>query len=154
MHDWPLPDSAEVPTPELVAAWVALEIIPSERIPFWAAHWLAQGYDGETLRILAGLSGTDSREVEDLLLEALADCTAVIPDSNVAAAQLVFTVLAHMYVDNRITERKPIPPYEPPLGAEPESREKAAETWRSWLEERDSDGGSEPAITDPVLREP
>ncbi|MEU2101776.1 hypothetical protein [Nocardia sp. NPDC019255] len=105
MHDWPAPDSGEVPTPELVAAWVALDTFPSERIPLWAAQWLIQGYDGETLRELAGLSGRDPHEVHDILPAALADCGAAIPDSDAAAAQVAFTKLARMHADNRATER-------------------------------------------------
>ncbi len=105
MHDWPAPDSGEIPTPELVASWVVLDTIPSERIPLWAAHWLVQGYDGEALRKLAGLSGTETHEVHDLLPEALADCTAAIPDSDAAAAQVAFTKLARMHANNRATER-------------------------------------------------
>ncbi|ONM49830.1 hypothetical protein [Nocardia donostiensis] len=105
MHDWPAPDSGELPTPELIAAWVALDIVPCERIPLWAAHWLVQGYDGEALRKLAGSSGADPHEVRDILPAALADCTAAIPDSDAAAAQVAFTKLARMHVDNRATER-------------------------------------------------
>ncbi|WP_280261779.1 hypothetical protein [Nocardia abscessus] len=104
-HDWPGPGSGEIPTPELVAAWVALDTVPSERIPLWAGHWLVQGHDGETLRKLAGLSGTDPHEVHDILPEALADCTAAIPDSDAAAAQVAFSKLARMHADNRATER-------------------------------------------------
>jgi hypothetical protein len=92
MHHWPAPGCGEIPTPELVAAWVALDTVPSERIPHWAAHWLVQGHDGETLRKLAGLSGTDPHEVHDILPEALAHCTAAIPDSEAAAAQVAFGI--------------------------------------------------------------
>lgn len=105
MHDWPAPDSGEIPTPESVAAWVALDTLPSERIPLWAAHWLTQGYDGETLRVLAGLSGADPHEVRDILPAALTYCGAAIPDSNAAAAHVAFTTLARMHADNRATER-------------------------------------------------
>ncbi len=107
MHDWPALDSGEIPTPELVAAWVALGTIPCERIPLWAAHWLVQGRDGEMLRKLAGLSGTDSHEVHDILAAALADCSASIPDwdAAAAAAQVAFTELARMHADNRAAER-------------------------------------------------
>ena len=105
MHDWPIPESDEIPTPKLVAAWVTLDIIPTERIPLWAAHWLVQGYDGDTLRTLAGLSGTDPHDVHDALPAALADCAAPIPDSDAAAAQVAFIKLARMHADNRATER-------------------------------------------------
>jgi hypothetical protein len=84
---------------------VTLDIIPTERIPLWAAHWLVQGYDGDTLRTLAGLSGTDPHDVHDVLPAALADCAAPIPDSDAAATQVAFIKLAHMHADNRATER-------------------------------------------------
>ncbi|WP_328389958.1 hypothetical protein [Nocardia sp. NBC_00416] len=105
MHDWPAADSGEIPAPELVAAWVALDTAPSERIPLWAAHWLARGYDGETLRKLAGLSSSDTHEVRDILPAALADCAAAIPESEAAAAQVAFTQLARLHADNRATEK-------------------------------------------------
>lgn len=105
MHDWPAPGSGGLPTPELVAAWVTLGTVPSERIPLWAAHWLVRGYDGEALRALAGLGGAEPYEVHDLLPAALADCRAAIPDSDAAAAQVVFAQLARMQADGRATER-------------------------------------------------
>lgn len=105
MHDWPAANSDEVPTPELVAAWVALSTVPSERIPLWAAHWLVRGYDEEALRALAGLSGSNPHDVHDLLPAALADCSAAIPGSDAAAAQVAFTKLARMHADRRATER-------------------------------------------------
>ncbi|ONI88646.1 hypothetical protein ALI144C_06360 [Actinosynnema sp. ALI-1.44] len=105
MRDWPTPESDEVPSPKLVAAWVALDIIPAERLPLWAAHWIVQGHDGDSLRTLAGLSGTDSHEVHDILPAALADCAEPIPDPEVAAATVAFTELARMHADNRATER-------------------------------------------------
>jgi hypothetical protein len=104
MHDWPTPESDEIPTPRLVAAWLTLDIIPTERIPLWAAHWLVQGYDGDTLRTLAGLSGTDPHAVHDVLPAALADCATPIPDSDAAAAQVAFIKLARMHADNRAAE--------------------------------------------------
>ncbi|MEV0432386.1 hypothetical protein [Nocardia sp. NPDC050413] len=104
MNDWLAPDSGEVPTPELVAAWVALDTVPAERIPGWAAHWMVQGHDGEALRTLAGLTGTDIREVNDTLPAALADCAVAIPDSAAAAARVAFSKLARMHADNRATE--------------------------------------------------
>ncbi len=78
---------------------------PTERIPLWAAHWLVHGYDGPGLRTLAGLSGTDSREVHDVVRDALADCHTSIPESVTAAAQTVFTQLARLHADGLVTEK-------------------------------------------------
>ncbi len=47
----------DVPTPRLVAAWLVVGGLATESVPLWAAHWLAQGQDGEALRELAGLHG-------------------------------------------------------------------------------------------------
>ncbi|MBF6220082.1 hypothetical protein IU479_18415 [Nocardia abscessus] len=44
-------------------------------------------------------------EVHDIPPEALADCTAAIPDSDAAAAQVAFGKLARTHADNRATER-------------------------------------------------
>jgi hypothetical protein len=105
MHDWPAVASGEVPSPELVAAWVKLGMVPTERVPLWAAHWLVDSYDGEALRTLAGYSGRDPYEVHDVLPDALADCGTSIPDSDSAAAQVAFTKLARMHVEGRAGER-------------------------------------------------
>jgi hypothetical protein len=105
MRDWPTSESGEVPSPRLVAAWVRLGIVPTERIPLWAAHWLVQGHDGDALRTLAGLSGTDPHDVREVLPAALADCAAPIPDSDAAAAQVAFVKLARMHAENRAAER-------------------------------------------------
>jgi hypothetical protein len=68
MHDWPATASGEIPSPRLIAAWARLDIVPSERLPLWAAHWLAAGNDAEALRTLAGLSATDDpRDIRDIL---------------------------------------------------------------------------------------
>jgi hypothetical protein len=48
MHDWPsAPD--EIPSPQLVAALLILDALPTERVPLWAAYWIAAGYDGQGL---------------------------------------------------------------------------------------------------------
>jgi hypothetical protein len=36
----------ESPSPFLVAAWMALGMIDIDRVPWWAARWLADGHDG------------------------------------------------------------------------------------------------------------
>jgi hypothetical protein len=105
MHDWPAVPSGAIPSPKLVAAWVALGRVPPERVPHWAAHWLAGGYDGEALLTLAGFSGADPHEVHDALPDALADCGTPIPDSDQAAAQIDFTHLARMHAEGNAGER-------------------------------------------------
>src|SRR5690242_2092359 len=50
---------SEVPTPEMVAAWMVLGVLRPEAVPMWAAWWLVEGFDGEAVRALAGLSGKD-----------------------------------------------------------------------------------------------
>ena len=89
----------EVPSPEKVAVWAALYLVPIKKLPLWAAHWLVAGYDGENLVYLAGLPGDDSHETYDALPEALRDCGVSIPASEVAAATVVFTDLARMHLD-------------------------------------------------------
>lgn len=105
MHDWPVLASDEVPSPELVAAWVTLGMVPPERVPLWAAHWLVRGHDGPALRTLAGFSGTDPHEVHDTLPDALAECRARIPDSDIAAAGFTFTTIARLHADGVVGEK-------------------------------------------------
>jgi hypothetical protein len=105
MHDWPGHTDGGIPSPTLVAAWLTLDMLPTERIPRWAAFWLADGYDGAAMVELAGLHGDDSREVRDLLPAALADCGVVMPATDVAAAMEAFTNLAQLYVDGKAGER-------------------------------------------------
>ncbi|MEV0063875.1 hypothetical protein [Nocardia sp. NPDC050718] len=104
MRDRSTSDPGEIPAPGLVAAWVALGTVPSERIPLWAAYWLVDGHDGESLRDLAGLGGTEHHEILDILPAALADCATTVPDSATAAAQVAFTDLARMLAADRATE--------------------------------------------------
>ncbi|WP_370935958.1 hypothetical protein [Amycolatopsis sp. cg13] len=95
---------AEIPTPSVAAAWIALDLSPTNDLPLWAAHWLAEGEDGEHLRRLAGLSRTEPREINDVQRAALADCHTPIP-TPVDAAQAAFTHLARMLLNGRLTER-------------------------------------------------
>jgi hypothetical protein len=94
-----------VPTPKLIALRAALDAVPAEDVPGWAAHWLVSGYDGEDLRALAGLSGQDPGEVRDLLAGALAECGASIPPADIAAAALSCTRVARMFADDRAESR-------------------------------------------------
>lgn len=109
VREWPGYDDSEVPAPVLVAAWVTLDLLPLERIPRWAAHWIATGHDGAALAELAGLSGDksegDAGEIRALLPAALADCGAPVPGEDAAAATVAFTNLARLCVTGRATEQ-------------------------------------------------
>lgn len=110
MHDWPT-NTPKVPSPMLVAAWLVLDTLPIERVPIWAAHWIADGRDGESLRRLAGLSSNDSREVRDLLDAALRECGVddrdISPEVSTkkAAAMEAFTAVAQLQASGRASER-------------------------------------------------
>lgn len=97
--EWLYGEGDEVPSPDAVAVLLHLGQVRPEQIPLWAAHWLVRGYDGEQLVQLAGLHGDDPREVRDVLPDALRDCGVHLPDSDVAAAGSVFTLLARRYLD-------------------------------------------------------
>jgi hypothetical protein len=108
MSDWSTDPDTGIPSPELVAAWLELDTLPTERVPLWAAHWLTAGYDGVTLGELAGLHGNDPREVRDLLPSALTECGVTTPDSAVgrefrerAAAVVAFNAIAQLHLDGR-----------------------------------------------------
>jgi len=105
VHDWPGHNGDDVPSPTIVAAWLTLDMLPTERIPRWAAFWLAGGYDGAALAELAGLHGDDPHEVRDLLTAALTDCGVAIPTADVAAAMEAFTSLAQLRIDGKASER-------------------------------------------------
>lgn len=90
------PDS--VPSPLLVAAWERLGVLRPERVPLWAAYWIADGYDGEQLVHLAGLHSDDPCDVHEALPSAIQDCGVPWPESDVAAATVAFTHLARMHL--------------------------------------------------------
>lgn len=94
--------NGDVPSPEIVAAWTQLGLLPTEKIPLWAAHWLVAGHDGEQLVQLAGLHGDDPHDVRDVLHDALLDCGVEVPLSEADAAMLVFAHFAHMYIAGRV----------------------------------------------------
>jgi hypothetical protein len=109
MHDWPA-DPGEIPSPQLIAAWLILDTLPTERIPLWAAHWIAAGYDGQALAELAGLHGDDPHEVRDLLPDALAECGVSTPpdpseEHERAAAMVAFTAIARLQASGHASER-------------------------------------------------
>ena len=104
VYDWPDTADRRIPSPTLVAALLRLDILPVERVPLWAAHWLTNGYDGPALVELAGLHGDDPRAVRDLLPAALADCGATLPATDTAAAMEAFTHLAQLHADGTFDE--------------------------------------------------
>jgi len=99
MSDWPIPEQQGVPSPDLVAAWETLGMLPPEKVPVWAAHWILAGHDGDALAYLAGLHGDDPCDVHDALPAALGDCGATLPDSDTAAAMVAFTHVARMHME-------------------------------------------------------
>jgi hypothetical protein len=78
------------PSPRLVAAWTLVGRLPTEQVPLWAAHWLADGLDGDGLRVLAGLHGDDPHAVRDLLPAALTEAGVVLPKPGSDAAKVAF----------------------------------------------------------------
>lgn len=104
MRGSPYDAGTAVPTPDLVAAWHTLDVLPSERVPLWAAHWLADGHDGHALRTLAGLDGRDPRAARDLLSEVLPEVGASLPSPE-TAANTAYTDLARRYLDGLVSER-------------------------------------------------
>jgi hypothetical protein len=112
VHDWPSEATTDIPSPRLVAAWLVLDTLPTERIPLWAAHWLAGGCDGEALAELAGLHGDDPVAVRDLLPHALIECGVPGVDLDHgdmsrrrAVAMTAFTAVARLCLDGLATER-------------------------------------------------
>lgn len=98
------PFGDDVPSPALVAAWSELDVLRTESVPMWAAHWIVAGYDGENLVHLAGLHGDDPNDVRDMLPQALAECGAAVPGTKVVAAAVVFADLASVYLSGRASE--------------------------------------------------
>ncbi|GAA1405890.1 hypothetical protein [Catellatospora coxensis] len=90
-------------SPFLAAALHANGQLPSERLPWIAAGWLAAGHDGPALRELAGLSASDYQEAADLLPAALAE-TGLAPLTEELGAR---AFLDHLYtgvLDGRLGE--------------------------------------------------
>lgn len=105
VHDWPGYPGDDVPPPTLVAAWLALDMLPTGRIPRWAAFWLVEGHDGTALVELAGLHGDEPHEIRDLLPAALTDCGVTVLITGAAPAMEAFTNLARLCVDGGTSER-------------------------------------------------
>lgn len=115
MRNSPYEHDDQVPAPRLVAAWDALHCLAPERVPLWAAHWLAQGMDGPALRALAGLSGHDPHEVREVLSDALRDAGVLGPDPEAmkdvergwarSSVTLVFRDVARLCLEGRAAPR-------------------------------------------------
>ena len=107
MNDPSAPAPPEVPSPAQVASWERRGVLPTEKVPLWAAYWIAAGHDGEALIYLAGLHGDDPGEVHDALPAALRDCGVELPDPGTGAAAAAFTDLARLEVDGLEVELSP-----------------------------------------------
>ncbi len=95
-----------VPRPTVVAARLALGLLDVNRVPWWAAEWLAQGHDGESLRTLAGLNDRDPLAIHDVLLDALAETGTTVPASDRDAASVVFRDVVRQFVSKHLNERQ------------------------------------------------
>jgi len=89
----------------VVAAWLVLDLLPTERVPWWAAKWLARGMDGDALRALAGLNGRDPYAVRDLLPAVFEETAAAVPSGPLAAATAAFNDVARLYRQGKAGER-------------------------------------------------
>lgn len=103
-----------IPSPRLVAAWFVVGGLATERVPMWAAHWLADGHDGPALRELAGLDGADPREVRALIPAVLAETGEPLPaeaDSELTTGRraayiaLAYEDTARLFLQDRASAR-------------------------------------------------
>jgi hypothetical protein len=92
-------------TASTVAAEYVLGSLDTERVPWYAADWLAEGYDGTSLRELAGLDDTEPRRIADLLPAALAEMKVSMPTPGEAADEW-FDRVATRLLDRQISERE------------------------------------------------
>lgn len=81
-----------------VAAWEQLGLLPIEKVPLWAAYWIAAGSDGRSLAELACLHGDDPHDVHDLLPATLNDFGVSLAGSAVAAI-VACTHVARLFSD-------------------------------------------------------
>jgi hypothetical protein len=96
---------SRTPAPGTVAAWLVLGTALSERVPWWAAQWLADGHDGPALRELAGLNGREPHAVHDLLPAALAEAGVELPMQLSAAANEAFGLIAEQHLTGQVSAR-------------------------------------------------
>jgi hypothetical protein len=69
----------------LAVAEYALGNLDIEVVPWYAAHWLAEGYEGSSLRELAGLDDSEPRQIRDLLPAVFGEMKVPIPAPGEAA---------------------------------------------------------------------
>lgn len=92
-------------TPLETASLYLLGERSSRLVPWDAAEWLADGYDGESLRELAGLGADQAHEIRELFPAALAELGWDWPSAS--QAMLVWiTVRAREVVAGRIDLRE------------------------------------------------
>ena len=96
MPVWPEMGDEAVPSPGLVAVMLVLDQLPAERVPWWATAWLAGGLGGRATAEIAGLDGSDTRQVRDLLPEVFAELSESLPATGAAAATLVLIHMAEL----------------------------------------------------------
>lgn len=90
-------------SPFVAAALHANGQLPSERLPWIAADWLAAGHDGPALRELAGLSASDYQQASELLPAALAE-TGLAPLTEELGARAFLDHLYTCVLDGTLSE--------------------------------------------------
>lgn len=128
------------PMPPAVAAALFLDgLLRGEDRPMLAAHWLAEGMDGEALRELAGLSGSEY-EVGDLWPAALEDAGVTLP---AGGARVTAAWAAQRVLDGTEDLRWLVRVLWPPRRDDPEDQDPALDTliytiddWLDWMDPR------------------
>lgn len=86
--------------PVLTAALFATGVVDSRDLPLLAAHWVAEGRDGDSLVELAALTRSDVREISDLWPSVVAEvCPTFEP---ALGRRRAAAYLANEYLEGRI----------------------------------------------------
>lgn len=94
-----------VPSPALVGAWSRLDMLRSESVPMWAAHWIVDGMTDSAVVDLAAADASDGERIRRALPDALTAC-GVNTDMPVGdAVTLVFDDIAGLVVSGRASWR-------------------------------------------------
>jgi hypothetical protein len=104
MAVWPEALRGAGPSPQQAAALLALGELPAERVPWWAAAWLADGLGAEATAEIAGLDGRDPHAIRDLLPAVLSELNAPVSNSPAASATLAFSHLASLCLQGLASE--------------------------------------------------